>query len=52
MLVTQELLILTNILQMDILQMDYENLFLLNVITVGTTLMIKFLMSKIYGNSS
>lgn len=47
MLVTQELLILTNILQMD-----YENLFLLNVITVGTTLMIKFLMSKIYGNSS
>lgn len=47
MLVTQELLILTNILKMD-----YENPFLLNVITVGTTLMIKFLMSKIYGNGS
>lgn len=47
MLVTQELLILANILQMD-----YENQFLLNVITVGTTLMIKFLMSKIYGNCS
>ena len=47
MLATQELLILANILQMD-----YENQFLLNVITVGTTFTIKFFMSKIYGNGS
>lgn len=47
MLVTQELLILASILQSD-----YENQFLLNVITVGTTLMIRvFVRSEIYGNS-